>query len=221
MASNLTPVQQVAHDSARAHLLSYDIHPEMVGRRGRFDPSSILWGLGARLTESVWVIPDKNVIRLPLGEWRDKYGMEADLVRFDERDADAIKKLALRGLKAEAARLRESLEQTRVDLTAKVELFADDAIKKKSRGCANNALRRAKKGLESLTECAAMFDIMGDVKYLLDAGKQAVRTNDALFYGWFKEAGDPSVAPAEQLSALTNDGAVDAATVENPPCVTL
>ena len=218
MAANLNPVQQVAHDSSRAHLLSYDIHPEAVGKHTRYDPSPKLWTLGARLTESVWVIPDRNVVRLPLAEWAEAYGMEADLVRFDERDAEAIKRLARRGIEREANRVRESIEKTRTDLAAKVAVATDRTAKTKMRGCAMNALWRARKALESLTECAVMFDLMGDVTLLLDAAKQVVRVNDGLFYAWFKEADDPSVATVEQLDIL--GAAPDGASTQEGLCVT-
>jgi hypothetical protein len=193
MSSGLNPVQQEAHDSSRAHLLSYDMHPELVGGK-QYDPSARLWQLGARLTESVWVIPDKNVPRLPLAEWGEKYGMEADLVRFDERDADAIKTLAMRGVRREALRVRASLEKTKAELEVLIASGLDDATKKKKRGTAMNALWRARKAMESLTECSLMFDLMGDAAELLNSVKHIVRVHDGLFYSWFKEENDPTVA---------------------------
>lgn len=213
------PNAGAARETLRATELSYDIHPERAAKQRRFDPSHVLWRYGARTTESVWTIPDRNLVLLMplLREWEEKWGMEYDLVRYDERDSEAILNRARRGIEREAARVRTSLEATRDALAALVPGLSSDPEAKDrhtAQSRASNALRRARRSLTSLTECAAMFDILGDVAQLLDGVKHVVRVNDALFYGWFKEADAPSAATAAQLNL--NGAAPDEASAGSP-----
>lgn len=209
------PTTDSARKVMRATELSYDIHGKCADHNYRFNPSPTLWRYGARTTESVWTIPDQNLVLLMplLREWAEKNGMEYDLVRYDERDSDAILHRARRGIEREAARVRESLESTRAALAARLDALPtdpDDKERRAAKGRAATALRRARSTLTALTECAAMFDILGDVAQLLDSVKQVVRANDALFYGWFAET--PSAMTAAQLNL--DGGAADVATAQ-------
>lgn len=169
----------------RAHLLVYDI-PQSA-KMG--NPSSMLWRFGARINLSCWIVPDRNVAMLPISTWKEK-GAKVELVRFDERDADTIIRLARHALLSEIGRIREALEKQTEDVRRGLEGVAsgDEEGLRKASGYASIVIRRAKKAVEHAQECALTFDLLGDCGAVIDGMRDIIRAKDTLFYGWVGEA---------------------------------
>lgn len=166
----------------RAHLLVYDIP----ARTKVANPSSFLWRFGARINLSCWVIPDRNVAMLPIAMWKER-GCTVELVRFDERDGATIIRLARESLAKELGDLRAKLEEQTGTIRGMMPApgtIPNEEQFKKVGDTASRSLRSAKKFLASAEECAVTFDLMGDIKPLLDGLHQSVRAKNELYYGW-------------------------------------
>jgi hypothetical protein len=193
-----------AASATRAHLLVYDIP----ARTKVANPSSFLWRFGARINLSCWVIPDKNVAMLPIQSWKER-GCTVELVRFDERDGATIIRLAREALVKELGDLRTKLEEQTLTIRSMLPepgVVPSEERFKKVGDTASRSLRSAKKFLATAEECAVTFDLMGEIKPLLEGLHQSVRAKNELYYGW---VGDMKKRISGQQSAkeVESDGA--------------
>lgn len=166
-------------DHGRAHLLVYDIPTASKLP----NPSAMLWALGAPINLSCWIIPDENVPRVPVAEWRAK-GATVEWVRFDERDYETILRLAREALERRLGSIRESVEECMADALEKLAHIptGDDAALKKGKGRANTVTWRAKRDVERAMECALTFDLTADFEHLFDAARKAIVAQEHLAY---------------------------------------
>lgn len=191
----------------RAHLLYYD----MPADAKIANPSQFLWRLGVRVNLSVWIVPDANVPRVPVSEWRSR-GAKVELVRFDENDTATIMRLAREALQSATEETLGGLSAAHDKLKAMYESVAtgDDAHRKVVDAKAARYLRQARTFLVSVQECAATFMLTGDVAPLFDGLRNSIKAHDALFYAMRQKASGSATtkAPLEQLSFsfISHDG---------------
>ena len=180
--------------ASRAHLLVYDIPTNSK----LANPSPLLWGLGARINLSAWIIPDACIVQLPLDDWK-AHGASVELVRFDESDKGTILRLARESLERHLGEIRESTERNMQAALAKLEVVATgdaDAVKKR-RASASVVTWRAKRDLERAMECALTFDLTAEVAHLFDAARHTIAAQEQMAFDAVKKkltAGQQEVA---------------------------
>jgi hypothetical protein len=180
----------------RAHLLVYDIPAKSKVP----NPSGTLRRWGVRVNLSAWIIPDKNVPLLPIEEWRSR-GVTAELVRFDENDGETIMRLAREALVRECTTMRTDLDEGITEIKAAFDDAAsgDDEALKKAGSLAYRHIRRAKIAADSAEECALTFDLMGEVKPLVEGLRQLIKSRSEMYYGFGKAREDNK--PLAQVEA--------------------
>lgn len=191
-----------APTNVRAHLFLYDIPTNSKYP----NPSGLLWRLGIRANLSVWVIPDRNVVRLPIEEMK-RAGARVELVRFDERDGETILRLARESIAKEVNGLRDSLKLA-VQLAEdkyKGVATGDEAGIKKVHGYGYRYLRQSKQFLVAAQEAALAFDLMGDLNDLFNGFRACIQTEEASIFAMRDKAMGKAVPQAApQLEASCN-----------------
>lgn len=166
-------------EAARAHLLVYDI-PQSARM---VNPSAMLWGLGARINLSCWIIPDRNIVRVPVADWKAR-GATVEMVRFDERDGETIIRLARESLERHLREIRDACEASMTGALEKLELIAtgDEPALKKGKAGVASVTWRAKRDLERAMECALTFDLTADVDHLFAAARLTVAAQEKMAF---------------------------------------
>jgi hypothetical protein len=168
------------------------------------NPSTMLQRWAVRNQYSVWFVPDKNVpLLMPIMNLLTKKYPEVkvDWFRMDERDAEAILAKAKRELMKEVAARRASLEDGLDEVRARIEAVAsnDEKAMRLAERFSYHHLRRAKRAATAAVECALAFDLMGDVKPLVDGLREVIKARDALYYSWVKAKKDNKPLPTEAV----------------------
>lgn len=197
----------------RAHLLVYDIPSKSKVP----NPSNLLRRWGVRVNLSAWIVPDKNVPLLPMAEWKAR-GVTAELVRFDEKDGDTIMRLAREALVKEVDTMRQGLDDGLAEVRAAFDSAAsgDDEALKKAGSLAYRHIRRAKQAADAAEECALTFDLMGEVKPLVEGLRQLIRSRSELYYGFGKarQENKPVTGALPQVEADLSSEEADAIRAE-------
>jgi hypothetical protein len=154
-------------------LLVYDVP---IGTR--VSPPVVLRRFGVRINLSCWLIPEPCLALVPIDGWRQA-GVDVEVARFDSADAANIQRLARKGLALECEKIKERLSAAKkkaVDEYRRV--CTDNGIDgehlRKADGQTYWGLRRAKRALAAAQEAALAFDLLGDVKELLDGLRAAI-----------------------------------------------
>jgi len=167
------------NEAARAHLLVYDI-PQTAKLP---NPSAFLWQIGARINLSCWIIPDRNVVRIPVADWRAR-GAIVELVRFDEKDGDTIIRLARESIERHLHEIRDYTERCMNSALKKLAEVptGDEVMMKKGKQATQVVTWRAKRDLERAMECALTFDLTADVQHLFDAARHTVAAQEKIAF---------------------------------------
>ena len=188
----------------KATLLCYDV-PQAA--RLERQPCSIMWAYGARINLSAWIVPEANLPRLPLDEWRTA-GVKFRLVRFDESEADTILGLAREALLGEVGArykaLKDGHEMVENGYQAARAASGNVETLRKADCIAYRHLNRARKALEDCAECALAFGLDGEYHHVADELRKLVKAREALYFQWGREARGEAAAvwmPQLQLAA--------------------
>lgn len=181
----------------RATMFSYDI-PETAGyvdRLGKFhalpNPSGVLRRIGERINLSVWILPDTSIVEArALADWLQRHGANTKWCRFDEDEPGAIQQIAREGAREDCERIRGTLDERiggcRSALDAAEHEHACGNIDRETfdRTQADilyqtdRAILDARRAIEDAEVAAALFDVSGDVRDMIDALRQTIRADE-------------------------------------------
>ena len=111
------------------------------------------------------------------------------MVRFDEGETETVMRLAKEALTKNVTDSLESLTDAVDKVRYKYEAVAtgDYDSAKFVHGQASRYVRQAKNALLAAQECATTFMLLGDFNLLFDGLRQAIKSQDALFYAMYNQ----------------------------------
>lgn len=171
------------------------------------NPASMLRRFGVTVDGSVWILPVKNIVLIPIKKWRE-LGVTAEVVEFNESELPKVIAIARRAISNDLDSMRAHVEKSVAEVRKRFKAVdacptgstERDEARKHAEHFAYVVLYRAKGIADAAEECALHFDLTGDVEPLVDGLRRTIKAKAAIFYGMQEQAR----ATTQQSLAVTS-----------------